>query len=115
MHNQCIGSFYRQKRQQHAHHPILRMSINGASTILSFASWVMYDLIGCRHPFIRYWQPLQAKTTAICSLPQPDNERQRSIDNFSCCIFGYQGIAQIFAFIMELMTALMGQNKIYQT
>jgi hypothetical protein len=76
LHNGRIGSFYGQKRYQHGHHPILSMSVNGASTIFSFASGVSYVPIGCRHPFMRYWQPLLAKTTAKYSLQHPENERQ---------------------------------------
>ena len=70
----------------------------------------MYVPIGCRHPFIKYWQPLLAETTKTCSLPHPENERQQSVNSFSCCIFGNQGIALIFAFIKELLTALIGKN-----
>jgi len=33
------------------------MSVKGASTIFSFASLVIYVPIGCRHPFMKYWQP----------------------------------------------------------
>jgi len=58
------------------------MSVNGASTIISFASWVSYVLIGCRHPFMRYWQPLLAKTTATRSLQHPENERHQGIKDF---------------------------------
>jgi len=38
MHNRCISSLYRQKRQQHGHRPILRMGDNGASTICGFVT-----------------------------------------------------------------------------
>jgi len=86
------------------------MSLNGESTIFSFASWVIYVLIGCRHPFIIYWQLLLAKTPATCSLPHPDNERQRSINSFSCGIVGNQGIALIFAFRKALLTTLIGKK-----
>jgi len=37
-HNRGIGSLYVQKRQQHAHSPILKMSVNQASTDLGVAS-----------------------------------------------------------------------------
>jgi len=90
------------------------MSVNGASTIFSFVSWLIYVPIHCIHPFINYWQPLLAKTTAQCSLPHPENERQRSVNSFSCCIFGNQVIALIFAFITELLTAIIGKNTIYE-
>jgi len=56
-----IGSLYWEKLQQHAPCLILKMSVNGASTIFSFTSWVIYIPIGCRHPCIKYWQPLLQK------------------------------------------------------
>jgi len=58
------------------------MSVNGASTIFSFSSWVSYIPIGCRDPFMRYWQPLLAKTTVTRSLRHPENERRQSINEF---------------------------------
>jgi hypothetical protein len=110
-----IGSHYWEKQQCHAPSRIVRMSVNGGSTIFSFTSWLIYIPIGCRHPFIHYWQPLLAKTTAKCSLPHRQNERQPSVTSYSFCIFGNQGIAQIFAFITEVLTAMIGKNTIYQT
>ena len=59
-----------------------------------------------------YWKPLLPKSTATCSLPHPENECQRSVNSCRCCIFGNQGIAQIFAFITELLTALIGKDTI---
>ena len=109
-----IGSLYCQKRQWHAPCRILRTSVNRVSMIFSFASLVIYVPIGCRHPFIRYWRSILAKKTATCSLPHPENERQRSVNSFSCCKFGNQGTARIFTFITELLTALIGKNTIYQ-
>jgi hypothetical protein len=38
MHNGHISSLYWQMRLQHGHRPILSISVNGASTIFSFAS-----------------------------------------------------------------------------
>jgi hypothetical protein len=64
---------------------------------------------------MRYWQHLPPKTTATCSLPHPEHERQQSVNSFSGCIFGNKGIARIFTFILELLTALMDNNVIYQT
>jgi len=54
-HNHCIGSCYRQKREQHSHRPILRMSGNAVSTIFGFASWIIYVLFCCRHQVFRHW------------------------------------------------------------
>jgi len=82
IHLSNIGSLYWQKQQRHALCGILKMSVNGASTIFSFASWVSHVPIGCRHPFIKYWQPLLAKTTETHTLRHPENERQRSVIDF---------------------------------
>jgi len=114
IHLSSIGCLYCAKQQGHSHCHILGMSVNGASMIFRFASLVIHVPIGCRHPCIKYWQPLLAKTSATCSRPHPENERQRSVNSFSCRIFGNQGIALIFGFLTELLTTLMGKNTIYQ-
>jgi hypothetical protein len=90
------------------------MSVNRASTIFSFPSWVSYSSIGCRHQFMRYWQHLLAKTTVKCSLWHPEIERQRSVNCFRTCIFCSQGITWIFACITVLLTTLLGKNTIYR-
>jgi len=90
------------------------MSINGGSTIVNLAFRVVYILIGCRHAFMSYWQPLGAKTTATRSLLHPENERQWSANSFRSCIFGNQGITWIFAHIAESWNALIGKNTLYQ-
>jgi hypothetical protein len=69
-------------REQHGRRPILRMSGNAASRILSFASWLIYFPIGCRHPFFSHWQPLLGKTTPTCSLPHSENEHQWCVNYF---------------------------------
>jgi hypothetical protein len=81
---------------------------------ISFTAWLIYVPIGCRHPFIEYCQPLLGKITAKPSQPHPEIERQQSVNGFSYCTFGNQVIALIFALIMELLTAIIGNNTIYQ-
>jgi hypothetical protein len=71
-----IGSIYWEHQQRHAPYRILRISINSASMNFTFRSWLIYVPIRCRLQFIKYWQPLLAKTAAKCSLPHPENERQ---------------------------------------
>jgi len=56
-----IGSLYWEKLQRHAPCLILKMSVSGASMVINFASWVIHVLIGCRHTFMKYWQPLLEK------------------------------------------------------
>jgi len=70
------------KIHDHGPCPILRMSVNGASTIFSCAFWQICVLVGYRHPFFRHWLPLLAKTTVACSLPHPAKEHQQSINDF---------------------------------
>jgi hypothetical protein len=113
MHNRYIGSFYWQKRQHHRNCPIQRMSVNRESMIFSFACRLIYVPIGCIHPFIKYWQPLLAKTTAKCSLPHSENDRQLRVRNFSYCIIGNEVIALFLAFITELLSAIIGKNTLY--
>jgi hypothetical protein len=88
------------------------MSVNRESTIISFASWLIYTPIGCIHPFIKYWQPFLAKTTVKCSLPHPENARQWSVNSFCCCIFGNEVITLIFAFITELLIAIIRKKYV---
>jgi hypothetical protein len=69
------------------------MSVNGASSNYSFATWVIYVPIGCKHPFARYLQPLLTKITVTRSLPHPENASQWSINSFTFSKFPTQGIA----------------------
>jgi len=87
------------------------MSVNRASTIFSFASWVSYVPIGCSHPFMIYWQPLLAKTTATCSLRHPENERQRSVNDFQLCILGKLCSDRLQTSIYERLAAFSGKNN----
>jgi len=107
-------SYHWQKKQQHHHCPILGMSFNRVSWILSFSSWVIYVLIGCSHSLMRYLQPLDRKTSTTWSLPNPEIERQWRVDNFESCIFGNPGITLIFGRITVLLTTLIGKNTINQ-
>jgi len=113
MPNGRIRSFYLQARYQHSHETILSISDNGALTIYSFASCLSYVPIGCRHPFMQYWQPSLAKTTATCYLRHPENECLWSINSFRSWIFHKQGIARILVWITLLLSALIGKNTIY--
>jgi len=67
---------------------MLKMSVDCASMIFSLAFWVMYLAIGCKHPEVRYWPLLETTTIAMCSLPDPETECQRSVNNVWCYILG---------------------------
>jgi hypothetical protein len=113
-HNHTIGCLSRQKCFLRYHDYALKMNVNGASTIFSFASLVSYVSISCGHPFMGCWQPLQAKTTARCSLRHSENEHRPSVNSFRTYIFLNQGIVRIVACITVLLTALLGKNSIYR-
>jgi len=112
IHLPYIGSLYWEKLHRHAPCRILRMSVNGASTIVSFTSWAIYIPIGWRHPFIRYWQPLLGKTTATCSQPHHENERQRSINDFQLHILGNLCSNWLQTSIYEILAAFTGKTTV---
>jgi len=105
------GSLHWGKLQRHAPGRIWKMNVNGASTIVSFASWVIYVPIGWRHPFIRYWQPLLGKTTATCSLPHRENEGQWSVNYCQLCILGNLCSDWLETSIYQLLAAITGKNN----
>jgi len=111
IHLSDIGSLNGEKLQQHAPCRILRMSVNGLSTILSLAFWAIYGPIGWRYPFIRYWPPLQGKTTAECSLPDPENEYQWSDMNFLLRILGNLCSDQLLISIYKILAAFTAKNS----
>jgi len=86
------------------------MRVSGASMIISFASRVVYVPIGCRHPFIKYWQPLLAKSTATCSLLHPENMRQQSISNFQLPILSNLSSDWLQTSVHQILAAFTGKN-----
>jgi len=104
------GSLYLEKLQRHAPYRIMQFSINGASTIVSFASWVIHVPIGCRHPFNRYSLPVLGNTTATCSLLHPENERQLIINNLQLWIVGNWFSDWLQASIYQILAAFTGNN-----
>jgi len=113
-HNRAISCLSRQNHLQQHRNYGLKMSVNGASTIFSFASSVSYVLMSSRHPFMGYRQPLPAKITARCSLQHPENECQPSVNSFRTFIFRNEGTARMFVCVTVLLTTLLGKNSIYQ-
>jgi len=114
MHNRRIDSLYQQQSKWHSHCPILGMPVNRVSKNFGFASWVVNVPINCSHSWMTYCQPLGSSSTVTRSLPHPENEHQRNVNNFWSCILGNQGIVRTFEHITEQLTALIGQNTIYQ-
>jgi hypothetical protein len=50
------------------------MSVNGALTMIGFASQLICVAIGCKHSYMTYTLPLLAKEKAIYSLPDSETE-----------------------------------------
>jgi len=73
---------------------------------ISCADWLLTSI----YPILA---ALLAETPATCSLPHSENERQWSVNSFSCCIFGIQGFALMFEFITELLSTLLCKNTLY--
>jgi len=63
---------------------------------------------------MRYWQPLQAKSTVTHSLPHADNKQQWNVNSFWTWLCCNQYNVQIFEYVTESLTALIGMNTMYQ-
>jgi len=111
IHLSDIDRLYWEKLQRHTLCRILRMSVNGASRIFSFASWVIYVPIGCRPPYIGYCLPLLGKTTATCSLPHYGNERQETINNLELRILHNIFSDWLQTSIYQIFAAFTGKNN----
>jgi len=55
-----------------------------------------------------YLQPLWAKVKATRSQPQPENERQQSVNDFGCCILCYPRAVVWLLSIIEVLAAFLG-------
>jgi len=78
------------------------------STILGVASWIIQALCYGIYPESMYWQPLWAKEITTWSQPQSENERQRSINNFVCCILYNPRAVLRHLPIIEVLAAFIG-------
>jgi len=88
--NQSIGRLQGQKyHRQHLYY-LLKMSINGASTILVFASWIIKQLCDNIELYLKFWLHIWEKIAATISLRPPENEHQRSVNDFWFCIMDTQ-------------------------
>jgi len=52
------GRLYRQTRLHYPHCPILKRSVNGASTIVGHESWVIWGSTRCTVSYMDHWLPL---------------------------------------------------------
>jgi len=89
---------------------VLNMSVNGASKAFRLASWKMHGLRGDIELSSNYRPPFYTKMVATTLLLCPENERQRSINNFWPCILEKARVVRRHWHIIELSAAILGNN-----
>ena len=111
-HNQLISCLCWQKCQvQYCYH-ILKMSVNGASTISGLASWTFKALCIAVEPQSMHQPPLWAKILLTIPLPPPKIDRQRRVNIFwSCILDNLRAMEQRYP-IINLSAAFTGKNAI---
>jgi len=57
-HQAIFGCLYRHNTLQYPPCPIMKMSVNGASTIFGHAFWAITPPIGCSQSYSNFWMPL---------------------------------------------------------
>jgi hypothetical protein len=65
---------------------------------------------GCRHPSLRYWPPLEAKTTVTHSLPHLENDHYWSNNDFWSWNLGNLSKVWLQEFISEVLVAFSGNT-----
>jgi len=83
----------------------MKISVNGASTILGHVSWVIWEAIGCIFSYTKYWLPLEAREKVKSSLAYNENERPRSVNNLWSCILGNLGDDRLDIVIYKVLDA----------
>jgi len=85
-HNHSPGRVYGHNCDRRYHYHLLKMNINGASTIFCLTSCTFKAMCIGVDPWSMYRPPLWAIMLVTISLPPPKNERQWSINDFWLCI-----------------------------
>jgi hypothetical protein len=99
------------KRNHNGLHKILRLNVNGALMIIGSASWIIFVPIWCRYSFIRYWQTVQAKTAATCSMRHDNGEGPRRVNNFSLRIFENVLFDLLQISVQQILLTSTGENN----
>jgi len=113
MHNRLIGRLSRQKCFWRQRTYALKMSVNGASTILGLASSLIKGPCGEIDLYSHYRRPLLAKMLSTPSYLCPKNERQRSVNDFRPGIIVDQGAVRRYQPIFQLSAAFIGKNAFH--
>jgi hypothetical protein len=76
--------------------------------MLGVASCKIQALGNGMYPESTYWHPFGIKAITVWSLPQSDNERQQSVNDFVGCIFFNRKAVPQHLSIMEVLAAFTG-------
>ena len=113
MHKRLIGRLSRQKCFWRQRTYALKMSVNGASTILGLASSLIKGPCSEIDLYSHYWRPLLAKMLSTPSYLCPKNERQRSVNEFRPSNFVNVGAVRRPWCIIDLSAAFLGNNTFH--
>jgi len=102
-----------EKQLQHASCPILKMSINGVSMIISLASGLIYVPQCGYNSLTMSWQPFHLKQLMTHMLPNYKTDRQRSVNNIWSCILVNQGFTWMNELKTKLLTVFIAKNTMY--
>jgi hypothetical protein len=111
-HEGIFVCLYRQNRLQYPSCPSMKISVNGASTILGHVSWGITPPIGCSQSYRNFWLHLYSKQIAIPSLRYHENERQWSVNDCWSGIVGNLGGHRLHIVINWLLAAFIGKSEI---
>jgi len=109
-HNGTIGRFSRQKWSWQHRCYVVNMSINGVSTILGIASWIIKGLCDDMNPYLSNGRLFFAKMLSTTSWLCAKNESQPGVNTFTLCIFDNQRAVQPHSSTTELSDAIQGKN-----
>jgi len=110
MHNGRTGSFDWQKRKQHAHRPILSMSVKGTSTISGLVSTVIHEWLGYCYAWQTYWPLWLATEIATWSPPHFQHECQQSVNDLWSCKYGDSQVTWSLLCITDVLAACIGKR-----
>jgi len=105
-----ISCLCRQKCYKQYRYYLLKMSVNGVSTIFGVATWIIKGQYNGVNPELNYQPPLWAKM--LCTVLQlpPKNERQRSMKSFC---EGSVSCTATYCTVMFLNQVISHQSSVY--
>jgi len=87
------------------------MSVNLASTIFGRVTWINKGQCNTISTSSLYWPPLWAKLLWTISLPPPQHECKRSVNDFWVCMMDWQSTVHQSKPIINVSAAFMGKNE----